>query len=57
MEEQEIMVNVPLKLFVLGQKAIAQTEIIANITQNANYSVSREHLSNVLGITLKEVEE
>ena len=57
MKEQEIMVNVPLKLFVLGQKAIAQTEIIANITQNANYSVSREHLANVLGITLKEVEE
>lgn len=57
MEEKEIMVNVPLKLFLMGQKALSHTEIIANITQNSRYSVSREEIANILGITLKEVEE
>lgn len=57
MEEREIMVNVPLDLFLMGQEAITQIGIITNITQNSTYSVRKEDIANVLGITLKEVEE
>lgn len=57
MEEREIMVNVPLDLFLEGQEAITQIRIITNITQNSTYSVRKEDIANVLGITLKEVEE
>ena len=57
MEEQKIMVNVPLDLFLMGQEAITQIGIITNITQNSTYSVRKEDIANVLGITLKEVEE
>lgn len=57
MEEREIMVNVPLDLFLEGQEAITQIWIITNITQNSTYSVRKEDIANVLGITLKEVEE
>lgn len=57
MEEREIMVNVPLDLFLMGQEAITQIRIITNITQNSRYSVRKEDIANVLGITLKEVEE
>lgn len=57
MEEKEIMVNVPLDIFLMGQEALTQIGIITNITQNSKYSVRKEDIANVLGITLKEVEE
>lgn len=57
MEEREIMVNVPLDIFLMGQEALTQIGIITNITQNSKYSVRKEDIANVLGITLKEVEE